>query len=155
MLVSWMTVWSGINIFLQSSFYITIATKRASNVTLRGTLWTILSYTFELVWIRWKSYLRSQYCDGGERECEINSCQHIDCQILSKELHRQETLCLRIWSWWSHIPSSFFDERCTPFWGKKEVSPLLHWFVSYSWEVWTSAILSGATTCLKTLAWVV
>jgi hypothetical protein len=37
------------------------------------------------------------------------------------------------------------DERCTSLWHKREVSPSLHWSVSYPWEAWISRVLSGAT----------
>jgi hypothetical protein len=115
------------------------------DVTFWSTLWMTLPYTAELVWVRRKGYLWPRYCDKGRREGEANLCKHHDYPILSKELRRQEAPPLRVWSGWSHIPSSFLNKRCMSLWHQGKASSPLHWSISYHQQVWTVILSSVAT----------
>jgi hypothetical protein len=103
-----------------------------------------MSYTTELVRVRWESYPWSQHYDRSRREGEANSHQHIDDPISLEELQRQKAPPLGIWSGWPCIPPSFSDERCTSLRYQGKACSSLHWSVSYHWQVWAIVLLSGA-----------
>jgi hypothetical protein len=107
------------------------------------TLWTILPYTLELVWIRWKSYLWSRYCDRSRREGETNQCQRLPNPV------KRATTTRDIMHWSLKLVTTYTFEslrwKMYVVWHQREASSSLHWSVSYPWEVWTSDIPSGAT----------
>jgi hypothetical protein len=85
----------------------------------------------------------SESGDRGRREGEAGSYKYIDCPVPLKELQWKKMSSLRVWSWWSHIPSGFSNERCTSIWHQRGSSLLQCWSVSHPWEVWASGIPSG------------
>jgi hypothetical protein len=96
-----------------------------------------------LVWVRWETYLWPQHCDRGIREGGANPCKHIDCSILSEELHQQKSSPLEIWCWSSRIPLGFPNERCASLWHQRKASSSLHWSISYHWQVCNVVLPSG------------